>query len=251
MPMCGRHRGYSCGLKMICGGICSLYVFMTEAPLLDYYYLDLPSAVKIKRAVTGNTVTSVLSLIGCVAGLLVCVVFAVGPCDTDMWFSKCSYTENKTEHRLLAIFITIFLCSCTILSVYSSIMSCVHGWVFDFGACAVEMRRLESHENKTESRPASSFQPAFQPVPMFDADENGSRSDDEMKISSKYTATSSFKQHNDHNNDRNWDGNHDDGHVAARKQHIQATQPQCYIAVLNDPAMKQKLKERNSRLQEQ
>ncbi|KAH3772625.1 hypothetical protein DPMN_173966 [Dreissena polymorpha] len=29
--------------------------------------------------------------------------------------------------------------------------------VFDFGACAVEMRRLESHENKTESRPASSF----------------------------------------------------------------------------------------------
>ncbi|KAH3772624.1 hypothetical protein DPMN_173965 [Dreissena polymorpha] len=38
------------GVIIICGGICSLYVFMTEAPLLDYYYLDLPSAVKIKRA---------------------------------------------------------------------------------------------------------------------------------------------------------------------------------------------------------
>ncbi|XP_052819206.1 uncharacterized protein LOC128245037 isoform X2 [Mya arenaria] len=240
------------GIIIICGGICSLYVFITEAPLLDYYYLDPPSANKIKRAVTGNTVTSVLSLIGCLLGLLVCVVFAVGPCDTDMWFSKCSFTQNKTEHRALAIFITVFLCSSTILSVYASLMSCIHGWVFDFGASAVQMRRRKSHEDGDDAaRPVS----GFQPVPVFDIDENNFPHDDDMPTSNKYSnATSSFKRPREERTGT-YQGDHvtfGDDHVAALKHHIQSQQPQPqqYVAVLNDPAMKQILKERNSRLQE-
>lgn len=62
-----------------------------------------------------------------------------------------------------------------------------------------------------------------------------------MQASDSYTATSSFKQTSD---DTDEEGHH------ARK-HVIGQQPPSYVAVLNDPAMKKKLKERNSRLQNQ
>ncbi|XP_053401733.1 uncharacterized protein LOC123548999 isoform X2 [Mercenaria mercenaria] len=233
------------GGLVVCAGGCSLYVYISKAPLRDYYFLELSAARRIQRAVTGNTVSSILSLIGCVLGLFVCVVFAIGPCDTDMWFSKCSFKTNRTEHRALAVFITIFLCSCTILSTYASLMSCIHGWVFDFEACAVQTRsRKQNGEDRSGSRPNSTFQP----LPMFDIEENVQTPDD-GHISNNYNKTSSFKQTNDgrHLSDSS---NEDQHHGYARK-HVTGQQPPSYVAVLNDPAMKKKLKERNSRLQDQ
>lgn len=233
------------GILVICAGVCSLYVYITEAPLIDYYFLELSAARRIQRAVTGNTVSSIISLIGCVLGLFVCVVFAVGPCDTDMWFSKCSFKVNKTEHRALAVFITIFLCSCTILSTYASLMSCIHGWVFDFEACAVQMRsQKQNGEERTGSRPNSTFQP----LPMFDIEENFQTSDD-GQISNNYNKTSSFKQPNDER-PLSYSSNEDNNPSHARK-HVTGEQAPSYVAVLNDPAMKKKLKERNIRLQDQ
>lgn len=230
------------GILIICAGICSLYIYIVEAPLIDYYFLDLSAARRIKRAVTGNTVLSILSLFGCVLGLLVCVVFAVGPCDTDMWFSKCSFKVNKTEHRALAVFITVFLCSCTIVSMYASIMSCLHGWVFDFGACEVQMRPRKPGQEQTGSRPVS----GFTTLPMFDIEENLNATDD-MQTANNYNATSSFRHSQD---GRHLSGSSSEDHYP-RKHIVTAQQPPSYVAVLNDPAMKQKLKERNIRLQDQ
>ena len=39
-------------------------------------------------------------------------------------------------------------------------------------------------------------------------------------------------------------------HGQARCHHLQMQQPPSYVAVLNDPAMKQKLKERNTKLEQ-
>lgn len=126
-------------------------------------------------------------------------------------------------------------------------MSCIHGWVFDFDACAVEMRRRPSKEDLNSVRPVS----GFQQVPVFDMDE-GYPQDDDLQTSNRYiNATSSFKHHNtDADNAHVPNDHHDDAHVTALRHHIQSQQPQQYVAVLNDPAMKQKLKERNSRLQD-
>lgn len=217
-------------------GYCFRDFFLIQASLdLSYFILF---------QVTGNTVSSILALFGCILGLFVCVVFAVGPCDSDKWFSKCSFRLNKTEHRVLAILITIFLSSCTILSVYSSLMSCIHGWVFDFGACAVQTRnRKQNGDEHTGSRPTSTFQP----LPMFDIEENCHTGDD-APISNNYNATSSFRQVDHDGNHLYGSSNDEDYHGHARK-HVTGQQPPSYVAVLNDPAMKKKLKER-SRLQE-
>lgn len=109
------------------------------------------------------------------------------------------------------------------------------------------MRQRKECDGEESKRTAS----GFQPVAMFDMDDQLSNED--MQISNKYNATSSFKRrYSDDNRPCSMsDDNIEENHHIAMKQHIQATQPQCYIAVLNDPAMKQKLKERNSRLQDQ
>lgn len=196
--------------------------------------------------VRGNTVSSVLTIISCLGGLFLCAAFALGPCDKDTWYFKCSFQTKKFEHRAVAIFITVFMFSCLLLCIYSSIMACVHGWVFDFEACIVTMRHRKECDGDENPRPVS----GFQPVPVFEMD---TYSNEDMQISNNYNATSSFKRSDDERPNSYSDYNHDDNnhHHHAMKQHIQATQPQCYIAVLNDPAMKQKLMERNNMLQNQ
>lgn len=128
---------------------------------------------------------------------------------------------------------------------YASLMSCIHGWVFDFEACAVETRsRKQNGEERSLSRPNSTFQP----LPMFDIEDNLQTPDD-VQTSNNYNKTSSFKQVQDgrplsiSSNEENYSG-------YARK-HVTGQQPPSYVAVLNDPAMKKKLKERNIRLQDQ
>lgn len=196
--------------------------------------------------VRGNTISSVLSLLGCLGGLFMCAAFALGPCDRSDWYFQCSFHTNSLQHRTIAIIITVVLFSCLILCIYTSIMSCLHGWVFDFDACIVTMRpRKECEGQENSVRPVS----GFQPVPMFEMDDQYST--DDMQISNKYNATSSFRHSSEERPGSMSDESVGENHHLAMKQHIQATQPQCYIAVLNDPAMKQKLKERNNRLQNQ
>ena len=123
-------------------------------------------------------------------------------------------------------------------------MSCIHGWVFDFEACAVETRsRKQNGEERSASRPNSTFQP----LPMFDIEENVQTPDDGPAANS-YKSTSSFKQ--THDGRHLSESSNEDQHSHARK-HVTGQQPPSYVAVLNDPAMKKKLKERNSKLQEQ
>ena len=174
-----------------------------------------------------------------------CAAFALGPCDKVDWYFKCSFQKNKFHHRVIAIFITVFLFSCLMLCIYSSIMGCVHSWVFDFEACIVTMRPKDCDGEENHARPVS----GFQPVAMFDVDDQ--YSNDDMQITNKYDATSSFRHSGEEIPESYSDDSIEDSHHSAMRHHIQATQPPCYIAVLNDPAMKQKLKERNSRLQNQ
>lgn len=46
--------------QIICAGICSLYIWIVEAPLIDYYFLDLSAAKRIKRAVSISTFVSLI-----------------------------------------------------------------------------------------------------------------------------------------------------------------------------------------------
>jgi hypothetical protein len=123
-------------------------------------------------------------------------------------------------------------------------MSCIHGWVFDFEACAVQTRsRKQNGEERSASRPNSTFQP----LPMFDIEENV-QTPDEGPTANNYKSTSSFKQTHD---GRHLSESSNEDQQSHTRKHVTGQQPPSYVAVLNDPAMKKKLKERNSRLQDQ
>ena len=156
----------------------------------------------------------------------------------------------------------MFLSSLTIVSMYSALMSCVHGWVFDFDVITVKIhqRRLDSSDEAENERPVS----GFQQVGMFDIEEHLNPETDDDEIHEKYNATSSFKQMNEHNKrysnehkrysnePKRYSNEYGDvkSHPERRQQQLSPAQAPNYIAVLNDPAMKQKLKERNNLLQE-
>ena len=190
--------------------------------------------------VTANTCISLLCLLTCALGLFVCIVFAVGPCDSDTWLGDCSFHSYQTENRFLALFVTLFLAAAFLISIYSSLMQCIHGWVFDF-----DIVNIRVNGRKAEPRPVSLYGQSD----FFDIEEPAQEEDDALVVN-KYNETSSFKQTNDKNrysNDHSVVYHQSD---QSRKHHIPQQQTPNYVAVLNDPAMKQKLQERNSRLQD-
>ena len=191
---------------------------------------------------------SVLSIFACILGAVACGLFAFRECDSKTWWSICEFATKRLANKVTSVVLLVFLAISVIISVYASIISCCYGYVF-VKTSGDRKRRIPIPIPVASSSPK-----------VLVAEENHSKDftvvDNETHRKQYYSYSSESDDEDEGEDDRTPQPEHeallyqDQMHEQARLHHLQMQQTPNYIAVLNDPAMKQKLRERNTRLQQ-
>lgn len=231
--------GFLAGILIVSAGVCTLYVFCTRAALLDIEILTAETSRRRRQAIIGNQALSVLCVFACLLGAFACGVFAFRECDSSTWWSVCEFSTKQLENKVTSAVLLVFLGISAIISLYASIISCCYGWVF--------VKRRETR--KPEVPNSTGFPKVFVTPDDHSADLNMIESDTKRKQFYSYDSDS---EEEDNYPEPEQEGllSNEQTHEQTRLHHLQMQQTPNYIAVLNDPAMKQKLQERNTKLQQ-
>ena len=180
----------------------------------------------------GNQVLSALCIIACLLGASACGMFAYRTCDASTWWSICEFASKQLPNKVISTVLLVFLVISAVISCYSLIMSCYYAWVF-----------VKSREKQTE-KTSTGF------PEVFAASTDSSTVEEDTRRNRSYgdDSETDIVQENIHEPEREGLLSHEQKHEQARLRHLQMQQTTGYIDVLNDPAMKLKLKERSSRI---
>ena len=190
--------------------------------------------------IIGNQALSVLSIFACLLGAFACGMFAFRQCGPATWWSICEFSSKQLENRVISVTLLVFLGISAIVSFYASVISCCYGWVF-----------VKSRAKRKPEVPLNTGFPKVLVTSDDDIDDvNVILNDTHRK--QYYSDRTDSEDERDKFPEPEQEGllSYEKAHEQTRRHHLQMQPTPNYVAVLNDPAMKQKLKERNSKLQQ-